>query len=173
MPTPEIIETNLENFIKGWKNTLNPNDQAKTFKELENLHVHVKKGFLSGIHPGQGTECTERLHQTLNKSFLCGEISIGPEIAIAVITLMFYAFNCRKEGKKHDWNSRIIPFVPLPSVGWDGKGKEQKRRTAGFNCSAIRDNIVQLFEVTYIELGIWNQVSYVHRNYERNLSNCV
>ena len=86
-PTPEIIETNLENFIRRWKNTLNPNDQAKTFKELENLHVHVKKGCLSGIHPGQGTECNERL---------CGAI------AIAVITLMFYAFNCRKEGKKHD-----------------------------------------------------------------------
>lgn len=94
-PTPEIIETNLENFIKGWKNTLNPNDQAKPFKD-------VKKGCLSGIHPGQGTECNERLHQTLNKSFLCGATTIGPEIAIAVITLMFYAFNCRKEGKKHD-----------------------------------------------------------------------
>lgn len=94
-PTTEIIETNLENFIKGWKNTLNPNDQAKPFKD-------VKKGCLSGIHPGQGTECNERLHQTLNKSFLCGATTIGPEIAIAVITLMFYAFNCRKEGKKHD-----------------------------------------------------------------------
>ena len=118
---------------------------------MENLHVHVKKGCLSGIHPGQGTECNERLHQTLNKSFLCGATTIGPEIAIAVITLMFYAFNCRKEGKKHERNSRIIPFVPLPSVESenDGKGKEQKRRTAGFNCSAIRDNIVQLCEVTY------------------------
>ena len=67
-PAPEIIERNLDNFIKGWKNTLNPNDQAKTFKELENVRVHVKKGCLSGIHLGQGTECNERLHQTLNKS---------------------------------------------------------------------------------------------------------
>ena len=148
-PAPEIIERNLDNFIKRWKNTLNPNDQAKTFKELENLRVHVEKGCLSGIHPGQGTECNERLHQTLNKSFLCGATTIGPEIAIAVITLMFYAFNCRKEGKKHERNSRIIPFVPLPSVESenDGKGKEQKRRTAGLNCSAIRDNIVQLDNV--------------------------
>ena len=26
---------------------------------------------------------------------------------------------------------------------------------------------------SYIELGIWNQVSYDHRSYEHNLSNCV
>ena len=98
-PAPEIIERNLDNFIKRWKNTLNPNDQAKAFKEFQNLRVHVKKGCFSGIHPGQGTECNERLHQTLNKSLLCGATTIGPEIAIAVITLMFYALNCRKEGK--------------------------------------------------------------------------
>ena len=30
-----------------------------------------------------------------------------------------------------------------------------------------------LRSVSYIELRIWNQVSYDHRSYERNLSNCV
>lgn len=62
---------------------------------------------------------------------------------------MFYAFNCRKEGKKHERNSIIIPFIPLPSVESenDGKGKEQKRRTAGLNCRAIRDDIMQLDNV--------------------------
>jgi len=88
-PAPNIIERNLDNVIKRWKNTLNPNDQAKTLKELQNLRVHVKKGCLSGIHPGQGTECNERLHLTLNKSLLCGATTIGPETAIAVITLIF------------------------------------------------------------------------------------
>ena len=29
------------------------------------------------------------------------------------------------------------------------------------------------WNVSYIELRIWNQVSYNHRSYERNLSNCV
>ena len=27
--------------------------------------------------------------------------------------------------------------------------------------------------ISYVELRIWNQVSYDHRSYERNLSNCV
>ena len=139
----------MDNFIKRWKNTLNPNDQAKTFKELQNLRVHVKKGCLSGIHPGQGTECNERLHLTLNKSLLCGATTIGPEIAIAVITLIFYALNCKKEGKKHEGNSRIIPFVPLPRVESkiEGNGKEQRRRTARLNGSAVSDNILQLDNV--------------------------
>ena len=88
-PEPEVIEQNLDNFIKRWKHTLNQNVQTKTFRELENLRIHVKKGCISRIEPGQGTECNERLHQTLNKSLLCGATKIGPEIAIAVITLIF------------------------------------------------------------------------------------
>ena len=30
-----------------------------------------------------------------------------------------------------------------------------------------------VWNVSYIELRIWNQVSYDHRGYQRNLSNCV
>ena len=143
-PEPEVIERNLDNFIKKWKHTLNENVQTKTFRELENLRIHVKKGCISGIEPGQGTECNERLHQTLNKSLLCGATKIGPEIAIAVITLIFYALNCRREGKKHEGNSRIIPFVPLPSVKAVKVAEEleeQKLRTAHLNCGAVGDDI--------------------------------
>jgi len=123
---------------------LNENVQTKTFRELENLRIHVKKGCISGIEPGQGTECNERLHQTLNKSLLCGATKIGPEIAIAVITLIFYALNCRREGKKHEGNSRIIPFVPLPSVKAVKVAEEleeQKLKTAHLNCGAVGDDI--------------------------------
>ena len=30
-----------------------------------------------------------------------------------------------------------------------------------------------IWNVSYIELRIWNQVTYDHRRYERNLSNCA
>ena len=100
---PEGIEWNLDNFIKRWKHTLNQNVQTNTFRELENLCI--KKGCICGIEPGQGTECNERLHQTLRKSLLCGATKIGPEIAIVVISLIFYALNCRREGQKHEGNS--------------------------------------------------------------------
>ncbi|PFX32945.1 hypothetical protein AWC38_SpisGene2234 [Stylophora pistillata] len=55
----------------------------------------------------------------------------------------------KKGRKKHEGNSRIIPFVPLPSVKSeiDGKGKERRRGTARLNCGAISDNIVQLDNV--------------------------
>ena len=75
---------------------------------------------------------------------LCGATKIGPEIAIAVITLIFYALNCRREGKKHEGNSRIIPFVRLPSVKAVKVAEEleeQKLRTAHLNCGAVGDGI--------------------------------
>lgn len=108
-PEPEVIERNLDNFIKKWKHTLNETVQTKTFRELENLRIHVKKGCISGIDSGQVTECNERLHQTLNKSLLCGATKIGPEIAIAVITLIFYALNCRREGKNTKETQEYYP----------------------------------------------------------------
>ena len=104
----------------------------------------LKKGCISDIEPGQGTECNERLHETLNKSLLFGATKIGPEIAIAVITLIFYALNCRREGKKHEGSSRITPFVPLPSVKAVKVAEEleeQKLRTAHLNCGAVGDGI--------------------------------
>ena len=33
--------------------------------------------------------------------------------------------------------------------------------------------MIYKINVLYIELRIWNQVSYDHRSYEHNLSNCV
>lgn len=48
---------------------------------------------------------------------LCGATTIGPEIAIAIISLIFYAVNCKKCGTKHEQNSRIVPFVPPFKVG--------------------------------------------------------
>ena len=126
---------------------MNQNVQTKTFRELENLRIHVKKGCISGIEPGQAAECNECLHQTLHKSLLCGATKIGPEIAIVVITLIFYALNYRREGQKHEGNSRIIPFVPLPSVKAIKAIKvaeeleEQKLKTAHLNCGAVGDDI--------------------------------
>lgn len=139
-PEPDILERNLDNFIKRWKCTLNDGNGNKTFSELENLRNHIRKGCLSGIKPGQGTECNERLHQTLNKSLLCGSTTIGPEIAIAVLSLIFYGLNCRKQGKKHNNNSRVIPFVPLPSTATVGS-KEKNRKASHFNSRGLSENI--------------------------------
>jgi len=87
--------------------------------EIDRLTAHIRKGCLSGLKPGEGTESNERLHNTLNKSLLCGATTVGPEIAIAIISLIFYVINCKKCGKKHEQNARIVPFVPPIKLGLD------------------------------------------------------
>jgi len=87
--------------------------------EIDRLTAHIRKGRLSGLKPGEGTESNERLHNTLNKSLLCGATTVGPEIATAIISLIFYAINCKKCGKKHEQNARIVPFVPPIKLGLD------------------------------------------------------
>ena len=115
LPTPDwkVVIENLHSFRERWKSFLNMEEMKKARLELDHLSVHIKKGCLSGLKPGEGTESNERLHNTLNKSLLCGATTTGPEIAIAIITLLFYSMNCRKSAKKHKQNSRVIPFVPL------------------------------------------------------------
>lgn len=113
-PDPDVIERNLNNFIVRWQEILISEPHAKTIHELDNLKVHIRKGCLSQIPPGHGTECNERLHHTLNESLLCGSSIISPEIAIAVLSLIFYGINCQRNGKKHKNNARIVPFIPLP-----------------------------------------------------------
>lgn len=39
-------------------------------RKIENIQVHVKKGCLSGIQPGRGTNRNENLHQDLNKNYV-------------------------------------------------------------------------------------------------------
>lgn len=113
-PAPETIDRNLNNFMSRWKKILECDSQGKTLHELQNLRIHILKGCISGLSPGQGTECNERLHHTLNESLLCGASTISPEIAIAVLSLLFYGLNCKKTGKKHQNNARVVPFMPLP-----------------------------------------------------------
>ena len=132
-PDPQVMERNLDNFLKRWAGTLKKENQINTFKEFENLRVHIKKGCLSGIYPGQGTECNERLHQTLNKSLLCGATTIGPEIAIAILSLIFYAVNCKKQGRRHVSNAKVVPFVPLPSSLIEEDSTSMKRSESALN----------------------------------------
>ena len=115
LPTPDwkVVIENLHSFRERWKSFLNMEEMKKARLELDHLSVHIKKGCLSGLKPGEGTESNERLHNTLNKSLLCGATTTAPEITIAIISLLFNSMNCRKSAKKRKQNSRVIPFVPL------------------------------------------------------------
>lgn len=116
-PHPEVMTENLENFVKRWQTFLNQDNMERTLTEIDHLRRHISKGCLSDLNPGEGTESNESLHHVLNRSLLCGATTIGPELAIAVITLLFYSINCKQRGTKHYRNSRIVPFIPLIKHG--------------------------------------------------------
>ena len=116
-PPQAVILENLENFSKRWSAFLSLEGMNRALLEIDHLRVHIRKGCLSDLKPGEGTESDERLHNTLNKSLLCGATTVGPELAIAIISLIFYAINCKRDGKKHERNSKIVPLAPPFKLG--------------------------------------------------------
>ena len=48
---------------------------------------------------------------------LCGATTVGPELAIAIISLIFYTINCKRDGRKHAQNSKIVPLAPPFQLG--------------------------------------------------------
>ena len=73
----------------------------------------MKKGCLSNIPPGKGTNQNEYLHRLLNRSMLTGATRLGPELAYAVLTLLFFDYNIKRLGLHHipgSYFSRIFTF---------------------------------------------------------------
>ena len=69
-PTPDILEKPLDQFLHRWRESeYNENKllSAAAIKEVENIRLHIKKGCLSGIKPGRGTNRNENLHKDLNR----------------------------------------------------------------------------------------------------------
>ena len=110
-PCSDEIEANLERLLFAWNAELS----NETLHQLENLRKHIRKGCLSDIPPGCGTEMNERLHRHLNRSLLCGVTKIGPELAIAVMTCALFAWNCKRKDKPSR-RMRATPVVPIEIV---------------------------------------------------------
>ena len=91
----ELIE-NLNRFekkwarmdISGWKIL---NDHV--YKEIESLKVHIRKGCLSNIPVGLGTNRNERLHRHIKPHF--SHTRLGLSLALALMTVLFYQYNSR------------------------------------------------------------------------------
>lgn len=58
-------------------------------KKIQCLLVHIRKGCLSGIPPGHGTNRNERLHRDLNHCL--GHSRYGVELAYGLITSVFFS----------------------------------------------------------------------------------
>ena len=103
-PSREKILTNLEHFLQNQCEYVESMPRKESlYHELENLKVHIERGCLSGLPPDGGTENNERLHRYLNRSFLRGASVISPELAGAILAVIFYVYYARlinvKKGK--------------------------------------------------------------------------
>ena len=113
-----LINEHLDDFLLRWNTALNAySDSVKSnvLKEIDKLRVHIDNDCLSGLRPGSGTECNERLHRLLNRSVVTGAPNIGPEVLHAILTVLFYVCNSRKKGQKHTCNAQIVPSLPIES----------------------------------------------------------
>ena len=118
-PHPKILDKNLNNYLKRWKHTLEDNNLVKTHTEIGNLRKQKNNGCLLDIKPEEGTEYNESLHHTLNNSLVSGVTTIGPELIVALLSLLFYGINSKRKGKNHVGNSSVIPFIPILNMDED------------------------------------------------------
>ena len=112
-PSQEVIISNIENFLKQWKDV--EYNETKlipqcAIEEVTKLLIHVKKGCLSDIPPSGGTSRNEGMHRILNKTLK--KSRIGIQLAIALLGMFFYIWNEKQlsadKGKK---NISVIPPI--------------------------------------------------------------
>jgi hypothetical protein len=119
METPPInsIEKNLAFFMNKWENIPNNPISAETLHEIANIRQHIKKGCLSGVPPGYGTERNENLHHLLNRCLLVGASYISVELASAVVTLLFYSRNSQRKNRRDTMDGKHV-VVSTPIQGF-------------------------------------------------------
>lgn len=113
-PDQKQLENNLNSFIERWVNVPNgPLGNLNTAKEIESLRLHIQKGCLSNIPPGCGTEKNKQLHRLLNRSLITGATKMSVELAIALLTILFYYHSSKSSASHHECSSRVVPVVPI------------------------------------------------------------
>lgn len=113
-PCESTIEKNLNGFLKRWKSTSNTCLTEESLKQIDAIRVHIKKGCLSGIPPGFGTEKNEQLHRLLNRSLLSGATRITIELAVALLSVLFYYHSKRvASNRKYSCSSKIQCVPPI------------------------------------------------------------
>ena len=116
--TPDVgkIEENLNVLINRWAYVKDGPVTQETLHAIENLRVHIRKGCLSDIPPGCGTERNEYIHRILNRSLLVGSTSISVELALAILTIIFFHMNTKKRYKRVFGDAHLQLGVPVEWV---------------------------------------------------------
>lgn len=104
-PTPDSSQllANLENFVTKWKNSEHDGCKILTMKVLDQINalkVHIRRGCLSNIECNGGTNANEALHRVINPHFKHAG-RIGLPLAFALLSVLFYNYNCKKLPKNN------------------------------------------------------------------------
>ena len=125
-PLPNEMLSNIENFVKKWKNETYSILSSETLHEIEKLKVHIKKGCLSSIEVGCGTNRNEALHRHLNSFYHQSRISIL--LAYALMSVLIYSHNSLQESK----SKRVIKPISA-IICEDIKGPSLSSSTSVYN----------------------------------------
>ena len=113
-PNECTIEQNLDSLLKKWKSFPGTCLTEDSLKQIEALRAHIRKGCVSDIPPGFGTEKNEQLHRLLSRSLLSGATRINIELAVALLTILFYYHSKRvTSNRKHSCNAKIQCVPPV------------------------------------------------------------
>lgn len=126
--SPLEIEANLDFLLTNWRSKLT----EATMASLDYLRHHIRRGCLSGIPPGEGTEKIDPFHRYIQKSFLSRVTVITPDMAFAIFTCLIYAWNCKKQCKNLFKGKKVIPITPIEAYD-----VEPKAKTSEFDQSKI------------------------------------
>ena len=120
--TPEVEELsrNLDQFLVKWKSQKDGDHHvlsAESIHEIDKLKIHAKKGCLSGIEVGGGTNCNEAFHRHINTFF--HKSRIGTLHAYALLMLVIFHFNNRdkKSFTPVDSTTAVTPSLPTEVMG--------------------------------------------------------
>lgn len=140
--------TRIESVRAKWRSANTTLDyypkimSSKTEEAFENLILHVKKGCLSDIPPSGTTSTNENIHKNINAFFQSERM--GPELAMAFISIFFYVWNRKKSpassfdklGLSASGTRKKIPAVPVNNEPGSTKGKWTKRFNNNANFSS-------------------------------------
>ena len=122
-PSPTILLANLDSFIKRWENVSfdgNPVLTVNALSELDKLKVHIRKGCLSGIPVGCGTNRNEVFHRYIRAFF--HRSRVGMLVAYALMMAIIYQFNTADESRKQvsppiTTFSNLLTTTPIEPMG--------------------------------------------------------
>jgi hypothetical protein len=116
MPTPsqEQLLENLNTFLKMWNGVQHGEKEdvltSATIHEIQCLHEHIRKGCLSDIPAGAGSERNENLHKNLRH--IIARSRLGVQSSVSLLTLFFYQWHERKETKFVKGKKFVKGIVP-------------------------------------------------------------